>query len=945
VLRSDGSVRSGAASQEHSCATNERHAGELKETGMSGTTRAARAFACSMVSAMALSIASEAHAQASPGAPEEVIVTGSRIARRDALSVGPLQTLTQEDIQRTAPASVGQLLQELPATGVSLNSNGTQGTAFGISSVNLRYLGSAEGSGNRTLVLVDGHRWVNGTGGRGFRDFVDLNTIPLGLVERVEVLKDGASSIYGADAIAGVVNIVLKKMVEGVELKGQAGITSEGDGRELIGDLTVGHRWGRLAAMVSFEAVDMRPIYTKDRDITVRAFAPVTAPPTSPRGLYVLPGVSTTAAPLTRIPGAIGNAAADFRTARLPDDDYNTLAQGQMATGPSKRYTAFGRVTYDVTDAVTARFDVLYNKRKSDQLYSPFLLDVRGSNGFSIAADHPFNPFGRTFNGSTFRIQRVPVEVGARDNVQDIDTVRLSGGLEGSFKALNRTWRWDAHVGYGRADASFRSMNQIDYDRLALATGPNARCVANSCVPINLFGPITPQMADYIRYNARDENGTSTFDAAANLSTSLFELPAGDLGLAAGVEYRRESAYDHPDVIVNSAPQYVTGLSRTSTAARDATSGAYSLKEAYVELNAPLLSDLPFAKKLELSGAVRYSDYDTFGSKATTKFGVAYRPVQDVLLRGTYSEGFRAPSILELFQGRRVTDFQATDPCNAGGRGLPGCAGVPASYNQNQFGNGLIHGVIGGNSKLKPETARTWSAGAALTPSFLPGLTVTGDWFKIKVFDAIASQTAQQILTQCANTGGSSCSFIQRAATGEVQSLLQAVANFSRIEVEGIDLSLRYGFDTEIGRFTTVVDASRLLHYTNYVPQTDGSVLVDERVGKSDQPRSTFPRWKGVGSVRWDRGPWEAGWKARYIGGSADIPNNAVNGGRVAAIVYQDVQLGYNFEAYNTNVTFGVDNIFNKQPPVSAANNPINFDMYTYDIRGTFLYVRVQSKF
>ncbi len=728
--------------------------------------RAQRALAYCLVSATALLTSFEVAAQiAAPTSAEEVVVTGSRIARRDALSVGPLQTLTQEDIKNSAPSSVGQLLQDLPATGVSLNSNGTQGTAFGISSVNLRYLGSAEGSGNRTLVLVDGHRWVNGTGGRGFRDFVDLNTIPLGLVDRVEVLKDGASSIYGADAIAGVVNIVLKKTVEGVEAKAQAGITSENDGRELIGDLTFGHKWGRVGAMLSFEAVDMRPILTKDRDITVRAYAPVTAAPNSPRGLYLLPGVSTSN--LTRIPGAAGTSAADFRVAALPGDDFNTLAQGQDATGPSKRYTVFGRVTYDVTDTVTAHADVLYNKRKSEQLYSPILLDVRGSNGISIPVDQPFNPFGRALTGTTLRLQRVLNDVGDRVNAQDIDTVRFAGGLDGSFSALGRSFKWDAQASYGRADASFRSINQVDYDHLALALGPNARCASSAgCTPLNIFGTITPAMADYVRYNARDENGTASFDVSANLSTSLFELPAGALGLAAGVEYRRESAYDHPDLVVNATPQFVTGLSRTTSAARDATSGAYSLKEAYLELNAPLLTDLPFAKKLELSGAVRYSDYDTFGSKATTKLGIAYRPVQDVLLRGTYSEGFRAPSILELFQGRRNTDFQATDPCNGGGRNLPGCVGVPAGYNQNQFGNGLIHGIIGGNSNLKAETARTLSAGAALTPSFLPGATFTADWFKIKIFDAIASQTAQQILTQCANTNGPSCAFIRRAATG-----------------------------------------------------------------------------------------------------------------------------------------------------------------------------------
>jgi len=186
--------------------------------------------------------ASVAQEGASDESLAEVTVTGSRIARTDASAVGPVMTLSLEDIEAAAPLSVGELLQELPGAGVSLNSNGTQGTSFGVSAVNLRYLGSSEGSGNRVLVLVDGHRWVNAAGGRGFRDFVDLNTIPLGMVETIEVLKDGASAIYGADAIAGVVNIRTRKEIEGIETRLSYGETSESDGASLSASKSYGTR-------------------------------------------------------------------------------------------------------------------------------------------------------------------------------------------------------------------------------------------------------------------------------------------------------------------------------------------------------------------------------------------------------------------------------------------------------------------------------------------------------------------------------------------------------------------------------------------------------------------------------------------------------------------------------------------------------------------------------
>lgn len=908
---------------------------------------------------------------------EEIMVTGSRIQRADASSVGPMTTMTAEDIALAAPTSIGDVLQQMPSVGVSLNSNGTQGTAFGVSSINLRYLGSAEGSGNRTLVLVDGHRWVSAVGGRGFRDFVDLNTIPLGIIDRVEVLKDGASAIYGADAIAGVVNIHTLKELDGLQLALRAGQASRHDNENYSGFINWGHRMDRASVLLSISHNDSKPIRTEDRALTARALAPLTAAPTSPQGLFVLPGLASNA--YFGTPAGFADSAADaitlntfgasigagaladdsFHPARLPGDDFNTMAQGVYATGPSKRTGIYARFNYELTDSVSAHVDALYNKRESSQLFAPFPLDVRGSNGFVVPVDQAYNPFGTAngvplanalgFTTSELRIRRVPVEVGERDNRQEVETTRFAAGLAGGLE-LWGSWRWDAHTSYARNTATFDAINQVNLEHVFLGIGAPATCAATAgCVPLNLFGTITPAMADYMRYNGHDEQEATQFDISANASRILTQLQGGPLGYAVGVEYRRETANDRPDAFAGTPSTVlplVDGEAQlpTTAQARSPTKGDYDLYEMYMEFNAPWLSDLPGIASLETNAAIRYSKYSSFGGEATAKFGVAYRPIQSLLVRGTYSQGFRAPSILELYQGDRQTNFQAVDPCNGGGAGRPGCAGVPTTYNQSAFNSGLIAGVTAGNGELQPETADTFSAGLAFEPVALPGLAMTADWFLIKVDDAIASQTASQIMTTCANSG-QFCDLITRAPTGEVVQLNQAVVNLSRIEVSGIDASVRYKFDTGIGSFEPSIDVSYLERFRSFIPQPDGTIEVDERAGKSDQPRSTFPHWKGQAVLRYGLNDFNASWKTRYIGASDDIPNNAVNGGRIKRVFYHDLQLGYGFADHGINVAFGVDNVSDKQPPASAANNPINFDIYTYDVRGRYYYARLAAKF
>ncbi|MDB5705993.1 MAG: TonB-dependent receptor [Sphingomonas bacterium] len=949
-------------------------------------------------SLLALAIATPAFAQqaspvvdsAAPAAqdpavaePEaaEITVTGSRIRRKDADAVGPLLTITSDDIAKSGATSVGDVLQKLPVAGVSLNSNGTQGTSYGASSINLRYLGGAEGSGNRVLVLVDGHRWVDAVGQRGFRDFVDLNTIPAGMIDGIEILKDGASAIYGADAIAGVVNIKTVQAFDGFRASAKIGTTDKGDGAEYSAIATVGKHFGRASIVLSGSYYKSEPILTSDRALTAVTLVPVTAPGTSPAGLFILPGLSnnayfgtatgfaSTASPVAFNGGTLGaGSLADnsFHTAALPGDAYNTQAQGIYSAGPSERYGVYGRFGYELTDSINLHIEGTYNRRKSDQLFSPVLLDIGGTagtvRGFAIPNNQAFNPFG-TANGvpaanavafsatSAWRIRKALTDLGNRDNIQDVQTWRIAGGLDGKFQLFGNDWSWDVYGAYSKNRIDTVALNGVNYDNLFLGLGSPATCAATTgCVPINLFGPMTAQQADYIRFTARESNYTELYNATANATGTLFQLPAGSVDLAVGYEYRRNKGVDNPDPIANAASTYLSSAyTKTTVQTRTPTSGSYDLHEVYGELSVPIFKDQSFAKSLDVDLAARYSRYSTVGGKLTFKAGAGYRPFEGLLFRGTWAQGFRAPSILELYQGARQTSFQGTDPCNGGAAAnasLPGCAGVPAGYNQANYNlNGLIPGVISGNRDLKPETSDSISAGIAISPVQVPGLTLTVDYFKIVVHDAIASQSATQILQLCAARGGVFCDLVTRdSGTGAITQLLQGAQNLASISTDGIDATLRYDFRTGIGRFGAVVDASYLGSFRTVSPNpAGGAPIVDDRAGKGDQPRATYPRWKGQASLDWRLDPVDAVVRARYIGPSTDIAN-PVKDSRTASIIYTDAEIGVAVNHDQARLTLGMNNVFDVMPPLSYANAPINYDIYTYDARGRYLYVRFSVK-
>ncbi|KAB8162076.1 TonB-dependent receptor [Lysobacter maris] len=909
-------------------AVRDRSTDSIRKGALSCAIATALMSATPMVSAQEVEPPSESEEVTSL---EKMVVVGTRIRRKDEVAASPVFTMERAEIEATAAVSVGELLQELPSVGSSFNSTGSGGTSHGSSTVNLRNLGA-----NRVLVLVNGRRWVNGAGTRGFRDFVDLNTIPLVAVERVEVLLDGATALYGADAIAGVVNLITYRDFDGVKASSYAGQTTHGDGFTYSQDFLWGTQgeWG--SALVSATIASNEEVLAGARDFS---FARLQGPSrNTPAGRF-RNGVDT---------GAFGTDAfvpdgnGGFRP-NSPDVDVHNEAPDTTLLGPLDRQGVYGQLRLNLGDYTTLVAEGLYNHRESSQRFSPSAPRIRGGDGMSIPADHPYNPFGVEFAGAgtDFEIVRQLDAVGPRINRQEVGTTRFAIGVEGS---LANGWAWNAFYTYARNRATWNSLNQIDLDKLALAIGPNDRCQANGCVPLDIFGEVTPEMADYIRANGTDRNGTRQHDFTANITGDLFEMPAGPLAFAAGIEYRKESGYDRPSAYFSRTPQFISYSRITTSAPRLPTSGSYDLKEAYLELNVPLLKERPLANLLELSAATRYSDYNTFGSTTNSKLGLVWRPWKDLMVRATWAEGFRAPSINELFAGLRQTNLPANDPCNGGGAGKPGCAGVPADYDQANFSGGAIPSTVGGNPDLQPETSENRSIGFVYTPSFAERLSWSVDGYDIRIDEAISSFGSQNLLNLCANTG-QRCGSIRRASSGEIVNLTDGPINLNSLRAKGVDTTLRYLLPNPgWGSFGMTFSASYLDTFDRFDTLPSGEIRTAHRAGRSDVARESFPRWKAGTSLDWSRDGWKANWSMRYIGATDEGPEPAF--GRIPAQLTHDLWGSYTILSGTATFTLGVENLFDKDPPRSYVNGrDLNFDMSTYNPRGRFVYLKASFLF
>ncbi|MEO0997942.1 MAG: TonB-dependent receptor, partial [Pseudomonadota bacterium] len=718
------------------------------------------AFAAAAVCA-APNVGLAQQAGATGDALEEIIVTGTRIRQNPLDAPSPVLNVTAEDLQRTGLSSLADNLQRLPGMGSALNtrfnSSGNfgstqpgEGVGAGAAQVNLRHLDS-----KRTLVLVDGIRWINAASATGIPGAPDLNTIPLNIIERVEVLQDGASAIYGSDAIGGVINIITKKEFEGLTFDAKTGtFIGDGDGDTVEFSTTLGAVSERSSVMVSIGYVDQREVRSIDRDETRFLFGldgciPLCSSGT-PQGRFFIDdnttrnafgGVFTINDGAVPAPGETALTPADFRDFVSPDDRFN-FQERNLTVTPNERLNVFLQGRYEVAPRVTAYLRGLYNNRKSRNQAAPepiFIGPFAATNGpldtLTIDATNPFNPFGCNISTAltpgfdpttdcenTVFIARRPLEAGNRVFEQDVNTWYAAAGLEGQFEAADRDWYWDANVVFAENRGDQIKQGGFIVSRLVQALGPLDECVgaANGCVPFNIFGgqgdgsgTITQEMLDFVGFTQKDISGQDLTDVTLNISGSLFELPAGPVGIAAGYEFRDQTGFFEPDAIV------VAGDSNGVPAF--ASAGGFEVNEFYTEARVPLLRGIAGADLLEVSGAVRFSDYDFSGSETTWKAGVLWRPAADLSLRGSVSTGLRAPTIGELFTSEEAIDEIFDDPCAADRLStdpdvLAGCAAVGAL---NTFQpNEQLRIIALGNPNLQPEESDNVTLGATYAPSW-----------------------------------------------------------------------------------------------------------------------------------------------------------------------------------------------------------------------------------
>ena len=925
---------------------------------------------------------------------ESVIVTGSKIKRTDLETSQPVLALNREDIQATGLSQIGDILQNLTTGGSTLNqafNNGGNGSTL----VDLRDLGS-----NRTLVLVNGRRYA--PDGSALSGAVDLNSIPTAIVERIEILKDGASTIYGSDAIAGVINIITVDSFDGMEANAYFGETSEGDGRTESYDFTAGASTEDTSLIVNVSFQKNEPVFAGDREISaVPQFgADFCASTTSPNGRFGLSdraGTFTLTNTTPTAPGVV-QSAANLRAFAIPGDCYNFAPDNYLLT-PQERYALFAKVKHSVTENISFRSEVVYNNRTSDQLLAAIPVTFAGSglfgtnNVFNVAADSFYNPFGV----ATTRVQRRLQESGGRRFTQDVDVFHYSGGFEGYFDFADRPFSWDVGYTFSLNQEQDITTGQVNLNRIAQAVGPSFRnaqgaiqCgtpgnVISGCVPLNLFGgngSITPAMLSFISVPLQDTFEYKRIGYQANISGEIVELPAGILGFAAGYEYRKESGFDLPDAL--------TATGASSGNIRQPTSGGFALDEFFAEFSVPLLSDLPAAKLLELSLASRYSDYTTFGNTTNSKLGIKWKPIDDLLVRGSISDGFRAPSIAELFQGQSDNFASALDPCtgamqattnrfitlNAAQQANCVAAGTPRTGAEQA--SGQIRSTVGGSATLSPETSRSKTFGFVYSPDYLAGFDVSLDWWNISIENSITSVGAQAILDACILGGATAqCALISRLpGTGAVTGVIDINTNGASDDITGYDLTANYRFETEsYGKFRANIDTTYLDEYINITDSgLPGDPLRYSLAGNYYGSGTLAARLKSNATLSWDYDDWGASWTARYVSRleenctnavdpTTQCSNNGADGNGVpfnvdglastgleivptnnlGGTTYHDLQVRWK-APWNASFSGGIRNIFDKNPPTSISVSNNSFDP-SYDLPGRFYYVSYNQKF
>lgn len=1007
------------------------------------------------------------------GAP--ILVTGSRISRPTLESPVPVTSVTAEELLSSGNLSVGDALNDLPSLRSTFSqSNSTRfiGTA-GLNILDLRGLGTA-----RTLTLVNGRRHVTVSPG----DYtVDVNTIPSELIERIDVVTGGNSAIYGSDAIAGVVNFVLKKDFEGLRLTGQGGVSSRGDRGSYFGALTWGKNFadGRGNIAIAAEYSKSEPIKFTGRDYLTGAFSgrkqfnldEVTSgePPygdgifdqrffTNIRNNNISDGgllsASCTAAvaanPLRCSPAGFPVRYLFDETGNVTinpiERDLRPVGSNNSVGGLGSTLSNYGDLIpeierasinllahFDVSDAFRPFVEAKFVRLNVFSETSPSF--IQGINGDPLGVFSCSNPFltaanitqlqaiGRcTTPTGAIAINRNNVDLGIRSEDNQRETWRVVAGVEGTF---NDDWKYEVALNYGKLDGKTVSLNNLQLFNVDGTVGPylnavdavlapagfsgsnfvtNAAgqrviCRINAvtnvdanCVPLNLFGNgrADSRAIDYVMTDSLYGQKASQFVASAFVGgdfSELFELPGGPIAFALGAEYREEKGSITVDELTSSGATFLTALQPIKYP-------KLTVKEAFAELNIPLLRDVPFAQLLEFGAAARISDYNTSaGSTKAYNFTGIWAPIEDVKFRAAYSRSVRVPTQSSLFDPLGQNFATIADPCDVLNIGLGAnraancaAAGVPAGFVNTPARSATLSIEQGGNPLLEEEKSDSYTVGVVIEPSFAPGFSITVDYYDIKVKNLIAFPTANLILNACYDSasivGNPYCAQVNRLPGGLFDDPAVTVfpANFAKFTTKGLDVDLAYNHSFENGdRFTYRIIGSWLRDRSQY---TDPA---DPRFRNRIHGELGDPIWELGTSFAYKHKDLTLRYEFRYIGPQAvgtwesqhamvnPCPANGLTGfapGNAAgqpttctpfelallgplnadqfpekyykAQHFHDLRL--NWEV-NDKVSFytGVDNVFDRKPPRGLLGTGAGSGIF--DATGRYFYAGIRADF
>jgi iron complex outermembrane receptor protein len=882
---------------------------------------------------------------------EEIVVTGSRI-RQDPLDVRtPVQFHNEEDMDMTSSLSAADYLQRLPITGSSINrlnnSSGNlgfppdgSGIGAGASEIDLRNLGS-----KRTLVLVDGRRWVRGSSASGVSGAVDVNTIPNNAVKSIEILMDGASAVYGSDAIAGVVNIKTQDDYSGFKASAYYGQFDEGDGESAEFDVRWGAEGERSRMLFDVSWTDQKPVEAGDRAISVYplAFFPLGASSGIPEtSLYftdprigqllrlVADRVNPVYDPSCWVSGTSEPGCDDFHAFGAADL-FNYQPFNYLLT-PSQRVSAFVKAEYDITERTMFRLTASWNNRESTSRAAPepiFFGPDAGSgpllDNLVWPADHPFNPFGielgpdnMVFNG------RRPIEAGPRIFDQNVDTWYVSAGVDGSFAIGGQDIYWDATAIFSENNATQQKRGAFNAGNIAIAMGPTDICAATpGCVPLNLVGAgsMTQEMLDFVTFIQKDVSQQDMTDFTLNFTGDFQGFEAGPIGWAVGYEYREENGSFTPDSIVSSG--FTAGVPASPT------DGGFEVDELYGEIIVPIWSGSNF-QRFDLSGAVRYSDYDLFDSETVFSLGANFAPTEHLVFRANFAEGFRAPNIGELFNTGSRFDSSINDPCSNAVPALEAnCLqlGVPPGFVSP---NPQTSVTTGGNPNLTPETSDTYTAGFTWNLPFTD------------------------------NMGGvdGMLDNVTRAPNGTVTRVDGVLLNIAAIDTSGIDWKFELTTaNSNAGQFRIQWLNTHLLEYDETVPSPDGFTTVSRDGTELGSPERGFPEWKSTLNIDWLYDTWSARLAFRYIDsmdercsglvvdlGQQERCSSGLAGNKIGSTLWTDLQASWNPDFGRQGrwtFTLGVDNVLDEDIPICYSCDLNSFDGTIYPIPGRFYYGRL----